>query len=514
MSIGDLKHRELRQFAAHYTNLVHSTAGTKHNRTYVVLDQWLRDRGLSWGDLFEIYARVRDFNSSSPLPANIAGLKDGDLKRFEALHSALLHSMVQSERTKAYAVLTKWLQSHGLTWGNLLDVLARVWVRNSSSAARDPHNANRSSPFPDSGFARGADFVRNLIRKYVVLNAHYLVAVTLWAIHSYVFDQFMITPRLHVRTPLHDGGKTTLLDVLDLLVRNPKKIGNASAAALCRILAKRPKHTVFLDEGDNLELGDLMRALFNENRKGWSVLRVIEGREVEFHTFAPLASNSIGSMHAPYMSRSITIDIQRASAEESATVQKFTTISSRPNELAEFKTAREFIVWFVQQVKLNADPEMPAFGRYADNWRVLVSIADAISVEWGRAARQAMLWFAAQVEQDDRVILLLHIRLIFDEEAIDYIASKKLIAELRSLDEADGMWSRLDEKGLAKKLKDFRRSDGTRIQPHQIWPGPRNLVKSFRGYERQDFEPAWARYCPPTPSGPHLRLVAGDSTSS
>ena len=52
-----------------------------------------------------------------------------------------------------------------------------------------------------------------MLEEYVALRPHEYIAVALWALHTHVYDRFMVTPRLALRSPVADCGKTTLLDV-------------------------------------------------------------------------------------------------------------------------------------------------------------------------------------------------------------------------------------------------------------------------------------------------------------
>ena len=61
-----------------------------------------------------------------------------------------------------------------------------------------------------------------LFEEYVALKPHEYVALALWTLHSHVHEQFMHTPRLVVRSPVHGCGKTTLFKVLEKLTARSK----------------------------------------------------------------------------------------------------------------------------------------------------------------------------------------------------------------------------------------------------------------------------------------------------
>ena len=68
--------------------------------------------------------------------------------------------------------------------------------------------------------------VRTFIRRFVVLDDHQALAVALWVALTHVYDAFGITPYLVITSALKRSGKTRLLEVLELLVREPLSTAN------------------------------------------------------------------------------------------------------------------------------------------------------------------------------------------------------------------------------------------------------------------------------------------------
>jgi Protein of unknown function (DUF3631) len=183
-----------------------------------------------------------------------------------------------------------------------------------------------------------------------------------------------------------------------------------------------------------------------------------------------------------------------------------------PRQKADCDTIyRETFEW-MRQCQPAFDPPMPPElkNRQADNWRILLAVADACSPEWGAAAREAAVALSAGQDEDLGVQLLSNIRGIFNRHpATDRLASAIIIADL--VDLPDGLWSewrgprddqqprKLSQSGLALMLAPFR------IKPRTIWPPRRGTNdKSLKGYYRNQFEKAWASYCDQsgTPSQP------------
>jgi hypothetical protein len=140
-----------------------------------------------------------------------------------------------------------------------------------------PLNLPAPEPWPEP--VNGAALVPELtgaILKYVVLTENDALAVAMWILHAYCFDAFACTPRLAITAPEKRCGKTTLLDVIGLLVPRPLSTANISAAATFRTIeAVRP--TLLIDEADTfLSENEELRGILNSgHRKGGQVIRTV-----------------------------------------------------------------------------------------------------------------------------------------------------------------------------------------------------------------------------------------------
>ena len=145
------------------------------------------------------------------------------------------------------------------------------------------------------------------------------------------------------------------------------------------------------------------------------------------------------------------------------------------------------------------DPEMPEglHDRACDNWRTLLAIADLVGGDWPAKARaSARLLSGEDVQGPDEanygIQLLADIREIIKER----ISTRQLVDSLNKMDERPWGGFRkgkgLDARRLARLLTPFG------IRPVQLRRGTTNL----RGYRRQDFEDAFARYLPSEPLQP------------
>jgi hypothetical protein len=353
-------------------------------------------------------------------------------------------------------------------------------------------NLPEPEPWPD--VVDGAvllSAITKAVSRYMVMEPGAAECVALWAVHAHALDGFGITPRLSITSPRPQCGKTTLLDILHRLVVRPLLAGNVSAASVFRVVGVvRP--TLLVDEADTFLPGnDELRGVLNSgHRRGGNVIRVVgDAMEVrEFSTFAPAAIAMIGHLPGTLADRSISITLKRKRADEPVETFRY----DKTEELD--RLARMCARWAADNIAQlrEADPDVPAnlYNRAADNWRPLLAIADAAGGEWPKKAREIA---AATVDADQakRVGLLADIRDVFDKRRVDKIRSADLAAALVAMEghpwaEHGKAGKPLSANGLARMLA----NDG--ISPNSIRLGE----DTGKGYERAQFEDAFARYLP------------------
>jgi hypothetical protein len=414
------------------------------------------------------------------------------LKRIRDLF-ARMGTSSEDERNTTWRKLDALLKRLGKSWNDLSELLPDETTA-SASPQFDPRDAQFEHPFDEF---TPAQTVHGIIEKYVALEPHEYVAVALWIVHTHVYDRFMVTPRLWLTSPVNTCGKSTLLDIANRLVARAEKTDSITASALMHSV-HQSKRTMLLDEADNLEISvkAVLRAVLNSgHRKGGSRSLMVNGMLKRFDLFAPVALASIGLLTLPLMSRSIVIRMRRHDGAQ--LLRRFDA-----NETGDLDIVYNHIRHWTSQRELNLNPDMPPelHGRQADNWRPLLSIADACGPTWSTLARDAAIVFARMVPDEDvGVILLYHIRAVFDATSLDRIASKVLVNLLLEHDE---MWleyrgvhgnenpRKLTSAALAVLLKLFN------IRPRKFWPPHRDAkTKSHRGYFRSDFGASWRSYC-------------------
>ena len=353
------------------------------------------------------------------------------------------------------------------------------------------------------------------IRGYVILSEHQALAVSLWIIHTHVFDVFDHTPRLQIKSPAMRCGKSTLLRTVAKMVKKPLKTENISTAALFRVIEMH-QPTMLIDEADNFlkdendDINGIMNAGFEP---GGTWTRTV-GEDFEpraFKVYAPVAFAWLVrrgiQVRQQLEDRSITVELRRRKADEQ--IDRFR--DRHTGHLLDL--ARRASRWSDdhRDVLVNADPEnMPEIDdRARDKWRPLIAIADAASEEWGRRARDAAVKISAETiggEEDISLILLADVAAIFKkkiracggnpdtpegQKQVPAIGSTELAAALADNDERPwGKWRRgepLSTHSLAKMMKAY----GAGPRQERI-----NSTTKLRGYFPKEVLEAAARYVP------------------
>src|SRR5262249_5617382 len=214
------------------------------------------------------------------------------------------------------------------------------------------------------------------------------------------------SPRLAITSPTKGCGKTTILRLLNQVVRRPKRAGSISPSALFRVVEKF-QPTIILDETEKyIEHGSDLHALLNEGHcKGGTVLRVLgESLEPrEFGIFGAVAFARNGRLPDDLEQRSIVIEMQRRRPDEPLAELR----DDRCESLQQL--ARMAARWAGDQANLfgDSDPDMGGLiNRTADNWRSLFAVADAIGEDRSERIRDATAFLAPRESESAGTLLL------------------------------------------------------------------------------------------------------------
>ena len=372
-------------------------------------------------------------------------------------------------------------------------------------------------PEPVDGAAMLEELVAALWR-YLVLTNLQAVAIALWIVFTHIHDAFDISPRLIVKSPQKRSGKTTLFSVLARLVAKPRGASGITSSALLRLIELHGP-TMLIDEMDALlaadrEMAQALRGLMNSgfNRSfAHFTMNVPTGdggyEPREFSTWCPMALAGIGNLPETVRDRSIEIEMKRKLKTES--VKRLRRRDGADlNELA-----RKLVRWAQDNFDAlrAAEPKMPdgLNDRAADAWEPLVVVADLAGGDWPSRVRIAALalsgdGLAAGEDDDIDTMLLSDVRDAFTNDGADRFSSETLTNHLTGLEGRPwAEWKngrpltklqlsrRLKKYGVASDALDFGGDEGR-----------------LKGYRREDFEDAFARYLPSSPV-PTRELVIG-----
>ena len=99
------------------------------------------------------------------------------------------------------------------------------------------------------------DEVQSLLSKWMVLTPEQLDAITLFVAHSWVYDAGDTAAYLHIFSVREGSGKSRLMSLMNLLVREPLLIAGGSSSALFRQIDDSHP-TLLFNEIDTVMKGD------------------------------------------------------------------------------------------------------------------------------------------------------------------------------------------------------------------------------------------------------------------
>lgn len=314
-----------------------------------------------------------------------------------------------------------------------------MWYDQHRAGAEEGRKARPCAIEPWAESVNGAELLNEAvkeIRRYVIMPTGMAEIVALWSVHTHCFDHFMHSPRLAIVSPEKGCEKTTLLDVLGRLVARPLLTSNATAAAIFRVV-EQSRPTLLIDEADTFLKGnDELRGILNSgHRKAGAVIRTVgDGHEPrQFSTWSPASIAMMGRLPDTLNDRSIVVTLYRRKPSER--VQSFRFDRADLLDVLARKVAR-WVIDNSSALKV-ADPDMGnARNRVADNWRALLTIADAVGGEWPKRAREIMV--AADKGHNElsvRIALLTDIKAAFEDKKTDRLASEDVATHLGGLEE-------------------------------------------------------------------------------
>jgi hypothetical protein len=371
---------------------------------------------------------------------------------------------------------------------------------------------------PDTGGAQIVTKLESTFAKYTVLDSGLPLVLALWAFATHLFDCFDAFPYLAITSPTKRCGKTRLAEIVELFTCNGQRIVGATAATIFRTIQSHELEvgtiTLIIDEAEVLatknDRSEALREVLNAGyRRGQSVPRCERNSqgvfEVQhFSVYCPKVIVLIGTPSDTLADRCIPIGMRRRKSGEH--VGRFFYTQA----MREAKPAyRELKAWAKanrRKVKrhLRQDVEFLE-DREAELWAPLFSVCAAAVPERLDQLKSIALRISGAKQADEPndfgILLLKDIRDVFERSQQDRLASFDLLNAVNTIEE--GPWATycrgafMDARRLAHLLKPFG------VLPHNLRLEDDRVVK---GYERANFEDAWATYLPPDSSATALQV--------
>jgi putative DNA primase/helicase len=299
-----------------------------------------------------------------------------------------------------------------------------------------------------------ADLLNDLVAGYarhVILSEHGAAALALWTLHAWALDAAYCSPLLMLVSPEPRCGKSTVLKLLYWTCPRTVLAGNISGPAIYRYVETYTP-TLLLDEAETYVAdNEGVRGILNSghDRATAIVIRQVGDNHEEtkeFSTWAPKAIASIGKLAATLRDRAIILPMKRKKRDER--VEKL-----RGRNTGEFRTIREKARrWTddnVQALK-DAHPSLPDINdRAADNWELLLAIANLAGGDWPARARAAALKLSGDADSSAETIgvqLLGAIKRVFETLGVDRITSEALAEQLAK--DKDSPWAVRRQRSL------------------------------------------------------------------
>ena len=337
--------------------------------------------------------------------------------------------------------------------------------------------------------------VRAFIRRFVVLDDAQTDAITLWAAATHTFESFACTGYLAISSAEKRSGKTLLLEVLELLVRDPLPTANISDAALFRVIDER-KPTLLIDEidaifGKKVREREELRGILNAGYRRGAVTHRMGGPSnttlQTFSVYCPKAFAGIGdSLPDTIADRAIPIRLRRRTREEPVERFRLRTVEAEGLNLRDrlgdwLEPNRDYLA--------ESWPDLPGEldDRAQDVWEALLAVADIGG--WSERARAAAIALMTGEEREDdsiTVTLIRDIDTVFSASDDEPMKTADLLEGLHRI--AESPWSEwhgkpLTAHGLSRLLKPYR------IKTMPVYTG----AETVRGYKVEQFSDAFAQ---------------------
>jgi putative DNA primase/helicase len=412
---------------------------------------------------------------------------------------ALVEALARKDHTEYDHMRVGLAETLGIRVGTLDDKVEAVRKKRSDQGSVVVVEDIEPWADPIDGAAL-LDEMSNAVTAHIAMKDTEADTIALWCIYSHGFDLFPVAPRLGIRAATAECGKTETLRRLKRFVNRPLECDGLTAAVFFRVIdASRP--TFLLDELDNMLPEDKSAMLGAMNsgysRKGRQLRCIGDNNEVRaFRTFAPFVYAMVGKPTGTFDSRTIAIELRRATPERARTLLSLEDEDEEDKRLSDLgrKAARWVADNRDQLAKIR--PDMGALvNRPAMNWRPIYAVAELAGGDWPERARKAAEAAArTRSDHDIKVELIIDIKAVMDadpqakEWPSAMLAEQLAKMEGRPWGEFGKAQKPITQNAVARLLKPFA------IAPTNIGPN------RSRGYCRWQFEEVFAAYASPPSS--------------
>jgi putative DNA primase/helicase len=358
-----------------------------------------------------------------------------------------------------------------------------------------------TADWPISGLETGVELLEESARvfmRYVAVPREVADAIALFVAGAHAHDVAVTSPILALLSPEPRCGKTTALRIIGELVPRPMSTSNVSEAALYRMI-EEDKPTLLVDEVDTfLAHRKTLIGILNagQTRTAAFVVRAApkDGGIVKSSVWCPKVVAGIGKLPPSLYDRSILIPLKRRRHDE--TIERLGL--NVPTELIDLHARLAGWIESNLDALANADPVLPEAlnDRAADNWRLLVAIADLAGGDWPDRARAAAVKLSASsagTTETDAVMLLSDIRQIFAEIGGDRLKSADIASRLGEMEERPWPEWRHGRPITPAQI-------AAMLNRYEIKPNTQRFgQETAKAYLLVQFEDAFARYLGPKP---------------
>jgi hypothetical protein len=346
----------------------------------------------------------------------------------------------------------------------------------------------------------------NWFGRYIaVTDPHDLFILALWTVHTFLVEVLYTTPRLRIDSTVFGSGKTTVLDHLSALSRDPVQAASLSSPALIPRMLEHKMRTILLDEVDRSLRADkpgveeLIAVLNSGYRVGATrpVLVPTKGggwEPKDMPTYAPVAmAGNSPNLPPDTVSRELRVLLMPdldGTVEESDWEEISGNAAKLKAAVASWADDHR-----AEMAGMKVDLPAKCIGRSKEKWRPLKRIAVAVGGEWPSITDELIVRNLAEDEaekeaglktQPPGMVMLTDLFTIWPEGE-DFVSSRDLVNKLILRNpEYWGVGS-----AYGKPLTDTRM--GRLVSQAAKVTSSRPGGRGPRGYLRPQLETVWHR---------------------